>query len=73
MSLRPCVRDGRQRPVHVTCCEHCELFPRCLPPESSQLRASIGDTFQAGALERETIAELLATLEATLQGESDAG
>ncbi len=72
MSLRPCARDGRQRPVQVTCCEHCELFPRCLPPESPQLKTSISGTFQAGAVEREMIADLLETLGATPQGQDDA-
>jgi hypothetical protein len=69
MSLTPCAHDGRQRPAAVTCGKRCERFPACLPPESPQLRSSIGGSFQAGAVERATIAVLLATLEAMIRGD----
>jgi hypothetical protein len=67
MSLMPCAHDGRQRPLDVTCGERCERFPTCLPRSSQQLRRQIAGTFQAGAVERDTIEALLATLEALLQ------
>jgi hypothetical protein len=66
LSLIPCKYDGRQRPVDVTCCERCERFPKCVPSASPKLRASIDGTLRAGAVERDTIAALLDTLEAAL-------
>jgi hypothetical protein len=69
MSLTPCTHDGRQRPIDVTCGDRCERFPKCLPPSSSQLRQRIAGTFQAGAVERDTLEELLATLKALLHDE----
>ena len=62
----PCKHDGRQRPVDVTCCERCERFPKCVPPASPTLRASIDGTLRAGEIEREAVAALLDTLEAAL-------
>jgi hypothetical protein len=63
------MHDGRQRPIDVTCGERCERFPKCLPPSSPQLRQRIANTFQAGAVERDTVESLLATLEALVQDE----
>ena len=73
MSLIPCARDGRQRPADVTCTERCERFPKCVPPASPQVKSSIADTLQAGAVERNTVETLLATLEATLWDDSPHG
>jgi hypothetical protein len=70
MSLIPCARDGRQRPVDVTCAERCERFPTCVPPASPPVKGSIASTLQAGALERNTVETLLATLEAALRDDS---
>ena len=73
MSLTPCVHDGRQRPVNVTCGERCERFPKCMPSASLTLKTSISHTLRAGAVERSTTAGLLMTLEATLQENGDTG
>jgi hypothetical protein len=70
MSLTPCLHDGRQRPADVTCGERCERFPKCVPSASPNLKALIGDLLQAGRVERETIEELLARLEAAQMGNS---
>jgi hypothetical protein len=70
MSLIPCTHDSRQRSIDVTCGERCESFPECLPPASPQVRGRISSMFQAGAVERDAIEALLATLEAVLQDES---
>jgi len=74
VSLTPCKRDGRQRPVDVTCCERCEQFPKCVPSASPRLIASIEGMLQAGKVERDTIAALLNTLQGTLpDADSDDG
>ncbi len=70
MSLEPCKHDGRQRPVDVTCARRCERFPKCMPPESTQLKDSIRGTLQAGAVERAAVVALLGTLEAALGQDS---
>ena len=67
--MTPCAHDGRQRPVAVTCCERCARFPACLPKASPQLRAEVASMFRAGAIERDAIKALLATLEAALDGD----
>jgi hypothetical protein len=65
----PCAHDGRQRPPAITCSERCTRFPACLPKASPELRAEVASTFRAGAVERDTIMALLATLEAALDGD----
>lgn len=67
MSLTPCAHDGRQRPAPVTCAKLCDRFPACLPNTSQQLRVQIASTFSAGAVERDAIMALLATLKAALE------
>ena len=69
MSLTPCVHGHGQLPVARTCAERCEGFPGCLPPASPQLKTSISGSFQAGAVERATIAVLLAMLEGMIRGD----
>jgi hypothetical protein len=73
MSLTPCAHDGRQRPVDFTCAERCERFPKCVPPTSPQVKGRIARTLQAGAVERNTVERLLATLEAALRDDSPHG
>jgi hypothetical protein len=70
MSLMPCAHDGRQRPVDVTCAERCERFPKCIPPTSPQAESKIASMLQAGAIERNAIETLLATLEMALRANS---
>src|SRR6266542_3739565 len=67
VSLEPCKHDGRQRPVDVTCARRCERFPKCMPPESTQLKDSIRGTLQAGAVERAAVVALLGTLDVFLK------
>jgi hypothetical protein len=73
MSIVPCAHDGRQRPLDVTCAKQCKRFPACLPPTSPQLKADIARMLQAGAVERDTVEKLLATLKAVLRGTSRTG
>ena len=70
MSLMPCAHDGRQRPVDITCAERCERFPKCILPTSPQAKSRIVGTLQAGAIERNSIERLLATLEVALRANS---
>ena len=70
MSLMPCAHDGRLRPVVITCAERCERFPKCIPPTSPQAKSRIVGTLQAGAIERNSIETLLATLEVALRANS---
>jgi hypothetical protein len=70
MSLMPCAHDGRQRPVDVTCAERCERFPKCILPTSPQAKSKIASMLQAGAIERNAIETLLATLEMALRANS---
>jgi hypothetical protein len=73
MSLKPCARDGHQRPVDITCAERCEGFPACLPSASRQLRVQVASTFLAGAVERDAIMALLATLKAAIEDDEPQG
>jgi hypothetical protein len=41
MACRPCQWTGEQLPDNVTCGSSCEEFPRCLPPPSPELLATI--------------------------------
>jgi hypothetical protein len=45
----------------------CKHFPTCLPRESDALCEEIDSNFHAGAVERERVLALLATLEAMIR------
>jgi hypothetical protein len=78
MSLTTCAHGCGKLPDTDTCGLRCKEFPACYPRQSDALRQEIETCFHAGAVERERVVALLATLEAMIRdgdanGQQDAG
>jgi hypothetical protein len=78
MSLTTCAHGCGKLPDTETCALRCKEFPACYPRQSDALRREIAGSFRAGAVERERVLALLATLEAMIRngdanGQQNAG
>ncbi len=67
MSLTTCAHGCGKLADTETCALRCQAFPACFPRESDALREEIDSSFHAGAVERERVLALLATLETMIR------